>query len=229
MLTRRTFIAAMAAAALLRTLPSGATEPATVLIEVIIDNGGTVTEEDAPDLIRAFFANLADAPGRAFRDARIDLITTARPYTVWSGTPEDLYAHGREVLELTALTDHCSDLGRAFGQAEQNLRVGRPTEAHLFVVSPLIDARYPCDAGPGITLPQPVPPDLPLARMVVQYSIRTLGIFGVHPSQEAVWTDYLDDAGVLGRGRSGQLDLVFLGFSQSQAYLARHRLFERED
>ena len=227
MLSRRTFIGT-AACTVLPALPAAATDVGPVLIEAIIDNGGTVTEEDAPALSHDFLAGLAEANGRAFREARIDLILTSRPYTVWSGTPEDLYAQGRQVMELAAPTDHCSDLGRAFDQADQNLRVGAPLSAHLFVLSPLINAPYPCDTGPSITLPQPVPAGLPLARMVADRNVRTLGIFGVHPSQEQVWTDHLEESGLLDASRSGELDLVFLGFSQSRAYLARHRLFGRE-
>ena len=227
MLTRRSFVGT-AAAAMLGPVGAGASGPAPVLIETIIDNGGTVTEDGAADLSRNLLAGLASAPGRAFRNARIDLILSSRPYTVWSGTPDDLNAQGYQVLDLVALTEHCSDLGRAFDQADQNLRVGRPASAHLFICSPLIDAPYPCDSGPGITLPQPVPADLPLARMVLERNVRTLGIFGVHPAQEQVWTDHLEETGLLARAQDGRLDLRFLGFSQSRAFLARHRLFGRE-
>lgn len=226
MLTRRSFLGGAAAA--LAPAGAGATGPASVLIETIIDTGGTVTEDGAADLNRDLLAGLAALPGRAFRDARIDLMTTSRPYTVWSGTSDDLNAQGYQVLDLVALTEHCADLGRAFDQADQNLRVGRPESAHLFVCSPLINAPYPCDTGPGITLPQPVPPALPLAGMVEERNVRTLGIFGVHPAQEQVWTDHLEETGLLARARDGRLDLRFLGFSQSRSFLARHRLFERE-
>ncbi|MCA9805379.1 MAG: hypothetical protein KC777_25590, partial [Cyanobacteria bacterium HKST-UBA02] len=133
MLTRRSLLGT--AAALFVPVDAGATVAAPEIIEAIIDNGGTVTEDGAADLNRDLLAGLADLPGRAFRDVRIDLMTTSRPYTVWSGTSDDLNVQGRQVLDLVVLNDHCSDLGRAFDQADQNLRVARPESACLLVCS----------------------------------------------------------------------------------------------
>lgn len=217
------------AMAVLGAMAAQAAERPRIVIQAIIDNGGTVTEEDAQDLIKNFVGGLANLRGRAFSKARIDLILTSHPTTVWSGTPRDLMAQGRAVLDLAKTNDKCADVARAIKQANQNLRIAQADEAYLFIVSPLINAPFPCDAGPGIRLPQPVPQGIAIGRMIDERQIKALTFLGVHPSQEDPWTNYLVREGVLERAKRGQLDFQFLGFQQSKTFLAKQRLLSRKD
>lgn len=225
---RRILCALAMALSSLGANPTTAAERPRIVIEVIVDNGGTVMEDDAQELINNLIGGLANLRGRAFSDARIDLILSSHPTTMWSGTPRDLIAQGHAILELVKINDRCSDVGRALLQADQNLRVAAPDEAYLLVYSPLILAPFPCDQGPGITLPQPVPQGIAIGRMIEQRQIKAFKIFGVHPSQETVWTEFLVGEGVLARMHKGQLDFAFLGFRQSETFLAKQRLLTRE-
>lgn len=206
-----------------------AAERPRIVIQAIVDNGGTVTEEGAQEVIKDFIGGLADLRGRDFSEARIDLILTSHPTTVWSGTPRDLMTQAHAVLELVQLNERCSDVARALRQANQNLRIAQADEAYLLIFSPLINAPFPCDEGPGITLPQPVPEGIAIGQMIAERHLRALKIFGVHASQEAVWTDYLLAEGVMSHVRSGQLEFQFLGFQQSKTWLAKQRLLKRKD
>jgi hypothetical protein len=195
-----------------------------LLIQAIVDNAGTVQEKGAQDLILDFVAGLAGLRGREYAAARIDLILTSDPRTVWSGTPADLMRQGHAVLELVRINDRCADIARALRQAEQNLKAARAQDAVLLILSPLIAAPFPCDAGPDITLPQPVPAGIELGRLVRERGIRALKIYGVHPSQEAPWTDHLIEQGLMDRARAGELELAFLGIQQSRRALERRLL-----
>lgn len=225
-MTMRTLMAALAAAFLLALTPAKASAPA-IAIQIVIDNGGAVQEEGFEALITASLAGLANLRGREFREARIDLILTSDPRTVWSGSPQALMREARPVLELAALTNRCSDLVRALAQADQNLRIAAAEGAWLIIVSPLIHAGFPCDSGPPITLPQPVPEGVALGGMVGARGLDGLILLGVHPSQERVWSDFLEAEGILRQARSGALAFTFLGMEQSRSFLERGRLIER--
>jgi len=84
-----------------------------ILIEAVIDNGGTVQDPAAAVQIKNLIRGLTTLSGRAYRNARIDLILTSDPRTVWSGTPRDLTRDAGAILDLIALNDRCSDLPRA--------------------------------------------------------------------------------------------------------------------
>lgn len=209
--------------------PVNAAENPRISIQVILDNGGTVTEPGAADQIRNFVGGIANLRGRSFKNAHVDLILTSHPTTVWSGTPRELKTQGRAVLELVAVNDKCADISRALKQADQNLRIAAPDEAYVLIYSPLIQAGFPCDAGPGITLPQPVPQDVAMGRMVDEHQLKALKFYGVHHSQEQVWGDHLIKEGVLARSKQGKLEFQFLGFQQSKTFLAKQRLLSRKD
>lgn len=227
MLSRRTLLATAAAGAVTVSLPAGAQDLPSIVIEVIVDNGGTVRAADAQDLITNVLAVLANLHGRDFRGARIDLILTSHPTTVWSGNPRDLMRQADTVLDLVRINDRCSDIERAFRQADQNLRIAAPAEAHLVIVSPLIAAPFPCNQGPAITLPQPVPPGMALGQMAADRHLRTLRFFGVHPSQERPWSDYLEAEGILARSHEGQIDFTFLGRQKSLSFIQPGRVLIR--
>lgn len=224
---RRQFLTALAVATMLTPAAGRAQDSPPVLIQAIIDNGGTVQEDGAQAQINDLIAGLANLRGRSLSHARIDLILTSHPTTVWSGTPQALMQDGQKVLDTVQLNDRCSDVGRALRQADQNLRVAGAEEAYVFVYSPLILAPFPCDSGPGIALPQPVPEDIEIRRLIEERNVRAFKVFGVHPSQERVWTDFLEAEGVLAMGHSGAIDFAFLGVRQSAAFLGQHRLIER--
>lgn len=227
MIYRRQLLAGLALSTALVALPALGEEQPSMIVELIVDNGGTVKAEGSQDLITNVLGSLANLHGRSFNNARIDLILTSHPTTVWSGSPRDLLNQANAVLDQVKINDRCSDVERAFHQADQNLRVAAPKEAHLIVVSPLIAAPFPCNQGPAITLPQPVPQGIALGKTVSERNIATLTFFGVHPSQERVWTDYLESEGILAGARKDQLDLTFLGLQQSLNYMQRSRILIR--
>ena len=201
--------------------------PKVTVVQAIIDNGGTVMEEDAQGVINNFVAGLSNLRGHVLSNARIDLILTSHPTTVWSGTRKDLIEQAHKVLELVKRNDRCSDVGRALRQAQQNLQVAGADVAYIFIYSPMIFAPFPCDKGPGITLPQPVPEGLEIGKLLETYGVKAFKIFGVHASQEQVWTDYLTQENVIHRARLGEIDFAFLGFRQSETYLAGQQLLGR--
>lgn len=229
MISHRKLLCTVASIIAFGAIPAASAEPPKIVIEAIIDNGGTVMDEGAQEVINSVVGGLTSLHGRAFGEARIDLILTSHPTTVFSSTPRDLIQQGQTVLDLVKLNDRCSDISRALRQAEQNLKVARAKETYLVIYSPMINAPFPCDQGPGITLPQPVPEGIAIGRMIDEYGIRALEIFGVHPSQEPVWSDFLIKQGVLKRAEEGNLTFEFLGFQQSKAFLLRHKLISRRE
>lgn len=232
-LSRRTALTAVVGAVLSALSPTTGVFAATdiarpdAVIEVIVDNGGTVLEPEAQAQINDLIGGLANMPGREMSRARIDLILTSRPTTVWSGTRTDLIRQGYDVLDLVTLGNGCSDLARALRQAEQNIRVSGAARAYVLIHAPLIVAPFPCDGGPPITLPQPVPADLRLGQMLKAHAIAAFKVFGVHPSQERIWSMYLEREGVLALARAGALDFAFLGYAQSGVVLRTQALLRR--
>ena len=70
-----------------------------VVVEAIIDTGATMMVEERDEVTKLFLAALRDLPGRQFAHARIDLILTSEPTTVWSGNRKGLRTDILRVLE----------------------------------------------------------------------------------------------------------------------------------
>jgi len=112
---------------------------------------------------------------------------------------------------------------------EQNIRVAGTQDVHVLIHAPLIVAPFPCDQGPPITLPQPVPSGLELGRFLRERPISTFKVFGVHPSQEHVWAEHMEREGILEMANAGGLTFTFLGSAQSEAVLNKGPILERRD
>lgn len=194
-------------------------EPEHLAIILVVENGGTVQHsESVREAASHLLAEITQLRRhRATRDAEITLILSAAPTQVsWSGTPEQLLMDAEGVLALVEVRPTCSDIVRAWQQAETVLRVTMPDEVRLYSIGPAIQAGFPCD-GQTISLPQAVPPEMALARLAEQASV--LRLLEVHPDQDEMLLAYLEANGLLERARTGQMQLDILDEARTRARL----------
>ncbi|MEM1363321.1 MAG: hypothetical protein AAGF94_16670 [Pseudomonadota bacterium] len=186
---------------------------------VLIENGGTVQARDEmSENINFLLGELTQLRRRrATRDTQVHIVLSADPTQVaWSGTPEQLFLQGHEVLDVIAFRDTCSDLVLAWDQIEITARITMPSAIELIQVGPMIHAGFPCDGDDTvIKLPQPVPTDLALADMANE--ARRLLFIGVHADQDEVYLDHLRDTGALARARSGEVVFDLLDMARARA------------
>lgn len=158
-------------------------EPPRTAIFVIVENGGTVTNRDeALETIQYTFGEIIQLRRkREFREAQVYLIFSASPTTVsWAGTPQQLYEQGPAVMELMQFHDSCSDIKLAWEQIGLTAQITMPEDIRLISIGPVINAAFPCDEGETvITLPQPIPPEIPIGTLAMESS--QLRMLNVHP------------------------------------------------
>ena len=191
-------------------------EPAVFFV---IENGGTVQNRE--EMIKNINYLFGEATKwRRKRDTKgtiINVILTTNPTEVtWSGTPEQLYLQGHEVMELIQFKPTCSDLRLAWKEVEQATRSAMPVSLQLIGVGPMIHAGFPCDEGETtIHLPQAVPDGLALGDLAMQAD--RLLLVGVHADQDEVYLDYLEHTGVLARVRAGKMRFDLLDNARARA------------
>lgn len=189
---------------------------------LVIENGGTVSDREAAQEIASHvLGELVELRRRrATREAQIHIILTASPTTIsWSGTPEQLYEQGDQVLQLLEYRNTCSDLVLALEEARRTAQITRPSELNLITVGPMIHAGFPCDEQLQITLPQPAPDGLVLGELAAQAAL--LQHLNVHEDQDEVYFDYYQSLGVDARVQTGELNLDIMGAARTRASLGQ--------
>lgn len=219
-ITRR---AALAAALSLTAgaAPAGTETPSAIFI--LIENGGVVTErEGAAVVVSHVLGEVAELRRRrATRDTQVHLVFSASPTEIsWSGTPQQLFEGGAQVLELVKFKDTCSDLVLAWDKIALTAEITQPSDIRLIAVGPFINASFPCGSGQAvIQLPQVVPLTLKLSEVAKKASV--LRLLNVHPDQDRVILDYLRTTEVMARVQRGALTFDLLGPARTRSALGR--------
>lgn len=190
---------------------------------LVVENGGVVTDRAAAsEAINFTLGELAQLRRRREgRGTAIHIILSANPTEVtWSGTPQQLYEQGQQVLDAITFRDTCSDLVLAWDQVALTARITRPSTLSLIGIGPMIHAGFPCDqAETTISLPQPVPDGLKLAELTAEAGF--LRLMNVHADQDEAYLDYLEGAGAVARAIAGELDFDLLDKARTRARLGR--------
>ncbi len=199
--------------------PAMAAQP-TQAVFVVIETGGTVQDrEQATELVGHVLNELSLwRRQRGKKHAQIHLIVTDQPTEVrWSGTPQQLHDQGAWLMqEVLAFRASCSDLVRAWDQAAVTARITRPDKMALIQIGPAIHAGYPCDSGEPIALPQPVPTGLKLTTLAQKANL--LRWVGVHPDQDELLLDHVENSGLMKRVEAGELDFDLFGPARARAH-----------
>ena len=192
-------------------------------IFVLIENGGTIMEEDQADALNTalhLFQQLTSLGRRkATRSAQIHIILSALPNRIaWSGTPGQLLAQAEDVKNLIIFKPSFSDLVMAFEQIETTVNLTQPDNIRLYWIGTTIHVPFQSTNNPvEVEVPQEVPSNLALSRLSSRLS--TLKILRVHPDQDQILQAYLASLGILKRARNGDLDFVLLGNAQTKSRL----------
>lgn len=198
-------------------------EPPSAAIFVLLENGGSISEEDqhdASDTALNLLQQLTDLQFRkATRDTQINLVLTTNPNKItWSGTPEQLAVQALQVKELIAFRQTFSDLVMAYEQIETTIAVSQPDQVGLYHIGPFIHVPFQSTDDPiDISLPQDVPGALALPRFLNRLSV--LRYMNVHDDQDMVLFTYLTSIGLNSRVGNGELNFSLRGKAQTQANL----------
>lgn len=198
-----------------------AKQPEAVFI--LIENGGTVPEEDQAHAMNTALHLLQQVSGlarhKATRGAQVHLILTATPNRLaWSGKPAQLLAQARNVKELITFQPSFSDLVMAFKQVETTIDLSGADKVRLYVIGPFIHVPFQSSDAPiDIHLPQAVPPTLALPDILDH--IHVLKFMNVHDDQDMELLTYLRSVGVTQRAQTGKLEFSLKGAAQTKAAL----------
>lgn len=199
------------------------TKQPTEAIFVLIENGGTVAENDrdaAMDTALNMLQQLTSLERRrATRNAQIHIVLSASPNRIaWSGTPTQLLEQAGEVKNLIVFKTSFSDLVMAFEQIETTINLSQPDTVHMYWIGSTVHVPFQsADQEIEVQVPQEVPSNLALSQFSDRLSV--LKIMRVHPDQDQMLQAYLASIGVLGRARSGDLDFSLLGEAQTRSHL----------
>lgn len=195
----------------------------TESIFVLVENGGTIMEEDQADALNTalhLFQQLT-ALGRrkATRNTQINIVLSAAPNRIaWSGSPDQLMAQAEDVKNLITFKQSFSDLVMAFEQIETTVNLTQPDSIRIYWIGTTIHVPFQStDKEIEVDVPQEVPGNLALSRLSSRLS--ALKIMRVHPDQDRVLQAYLTSLGILTRARKGELDFSLLGEAQTKSRL----------
>ena len=195
----------------------------TEAIFVLIENGGTVMQEDQGEALNTalhLFQQLTTLGRRkATKDTQIHIVLSAMPNRIaWSGNPDQLMAQAEDVKNLIIFKPSFSDLVMAFEQIETTVNLSQPDAIRIYWIGTTIHVPFQnTDDQIDVEVPQDVPSNLALARLSNRLS--ALKIMRVHPDQDHVLQAYLASLGILERARKGDLDFSLLGEAQTKSRL----------
>lgn len=196
----------------------------TEAIFVLIENAGTVMEEDQAEAFNTalhLFQQLTTLDRRkATKDTQIHIVLSALPNRIaWSGTPDQLMAQAEAVKNLITFKPTFSDLVMAFEQIETTANLIQSDAIRIYWIGTTIHVPFQSNNGEAINIdvPQDVPSNLALARLASRLSV--LKIMRVHPDQDQILQAYLASLGILERARKGELDFSLLGEAQTKSRL----------
>jgi hypothetical protein len=203
--------------------PPAPQEPPPESIYVLIENGGTVAEEDRDETMETVLNLLQQISTldrrKVTRKAQVHIVLSASPNRIaWSGTPGQLLEQAEAVKKLIVFKPSFSDLVMAFEQIETTLNLSRSGATRLYWIGSTVNVPFQqTDEEIEVEVPQAVPSDLALAHFADRLSV--LKIMRVHPDQDQVLQAYLTSIGVLSRSISGELDFALLGEAQTRSRL----------
>lgn len=195
----------------------------TESIFVLVENGGTIREEDQGEALNTalnLFQQLTTlGRRRATKNTQIHIVLSALPNLIaWSGTPDQLLAQAEDVKNLITFQRSFSDLVMAFEQIETTVNLTQPDTIRLYWIGTTIHVPFQSsDKAIEVEVPQEVPNNLALSRLSARLS--ALKIMRVHPDQDQILQAYLASLGLLERARKGDLDFSLLGEAQTKSRL----------
>ncbi len=195
----------------------------TESIFVLVENGGTIMEEDQTDALNTalhLFQQLTTlGRRRATKNAQIHIVLSALPNRIaWSGTPDQLLAQAEDVKNLITFKRSFSDLVMAFEQIETTVNLTQPDTIRLYWIGTTIHVPFQSSSEAiEVEVPQEVPNNLALSRLSARLSV--LKIMRCHPDQDQILQAYLASLGILERARKGDLDFSLLGEAQTKSRL----------
>jgi len=204
-------IAGAVSLAALLSAPEPLTAGEALSVQLILDNGGGLLNpgEAEPVIDQMFNAVLQAARNPKFKYGNVNVITTSTadstkvPRTVWSGRLVDIK---RSYPDIIAAARHvpngCTDLVRAFNEADFNIRKSSASEVWVIAFSSFIHMGRPC-TDTGIDLPQEVPPQINLGGMVTDDRVKRIVLLNAEPDQARKWFEVMEAAGAAIRAREG--------------------------
>lgn len=192
-------------------------------IFVLIENGGTVAEEERGEAFETALNLLQQittlSRRKSTRKAQVHIVLSASPNRIaWSGTPGQLLKQAQTVKKLIVFKPSFSDLVMAFDQIETTINLAQDKAVRLYWIGSTVHVPFQqTNEEIEVKVPQPVPANLALAKFAERLSV--LKIMRVHPDQDQVLQDYLLSIGVLGRSYSGELDFALLGEAQTRSHI----------
>ncbi|MBL4682672.1 MAG: hypothetical protein JKY88_18380 [Pseudomonadales bacterium] len=197
------------------------TTPPTIF--VLIENGGTVAEEDQEEALNTAYSLMQQlislSRRKATRDTQINIVLSATPNRIsWSGTPTKLRDDAELVKELIAFRPTFSDLVMAFDQIETTINLNDPKDLSLYWIGPVIHVPFQTTSNDiQIKVPQDIPAELALINFSEQ--LKTLKIYRVHEEQDGTLLTYMRAIGVIERSDRHELDFTLLGAAQTRGSL----------
>ncbi|MGH1470839.1 MAG: hypothetical protein ACRBCS_06575 [Cellvibrionaceae bacterium] len=192
-------------------------------IFVLIENGGTINEEnyeDALDTSLNLLQQLTTLGRRkATRNSQIHIVLSALPNRIaWSGSANQLMEQAGQVKDLIVFKKSFSDLVMAFDQIETTINLTQPDHVRLYWVGTTIHVPFQeTDAQINVEVPQEVPTNLALSNFSNRLS--ALKIYRVHPDQDQIFQAYLGSLGLLAKAKKGDLDFTLMGDAQTKSHL----------
>ncbi len=190
---------------------------------VLIENGGTINEEDYKSALNTSLNLLQQltqlSRRKATRNSQIHIVLSALPNRIaWSGNAQQLMEQAAEVKDLIEFKKSFSDLVMAFNQINTTINLSGADRVRLYWIGTTINVPFQeTNAQINVEVPQEVPANLALSKFADKLSV--LKIYRVHPDQDEIFQAYLGSLGILGRAKRGEIDFTLMGDAQTKSHL----------
>jgi len=176
-------------------------DPDPEVVFVMVSNADTYTKKELfvakQTIIKTLGAETADRDRRSAKHRRIEIILTTNPVAIaFSGSPAELYAAGRDIVEMTRIQPGCNDLVRAYANVAHRAKVLQAKRIRIIHIGPFIHAAMGCSADDKLILPQKLPTDIALPQLLAQERVKSFTAYMVKAEQERPLWALLEASGV---------------------------------
>jgi hypothetical protein len=204
-----------------------AKDPDTTFQIIMDDSGVLVDAENAYKYKLVILAQLKDLIKiNEYSKAQIDVISTSKGRTIWSGTVSNLKREPERAQKLVdsikAAPENCNNLSGAFSELTSNLTALKRRKyktAHVIVFSSLINTPQPCKKTTKVILPQTPPVKSNInAALSSSELVRSINFYWVSPHQKRVWEGFLTPT--FDWAVKSNVDMTFMDIERSKPSLA---------
>ena len=145
------------------------------------------------------------------------LLTTHSTNVVFNGSGKQLEKEGgRIATAISTFKARCNDLARTYSNIEDDINANGYRRVRIVHIGKFVHSPAPCKNGQSVTVPQQIPDELALGRIMKSVKYVDFTALAVHPDQYAPLNSYFKAHRLLGKKRA---DISIKRIDETRTYI----------